>query len=152
MHTWRPRQKIRILAIGLAWRVGKLLAAEVYDDAGHLKGVRPLGGGVEFGERWQDALRREFQEELSLAVEITGPPYVLENIYTHHGQTGHEIVFAANVALPTGALDGQEVIHFREDGGQDCVARWFDLGALTTRGVALFPAGLATALAPGEPD
>jgi len=41
MHTWRPRQKIRILAIGLAWRVGKLLAAEVYDDAGHLKGAKP---------------------------------------------------------------------------------------------------------------
>lgn len=142
MQTWRPRQHIRVLAIGLAWRDGKLLATEVRDDAGYLKGVRPLGGGVEFGERWQDALRREFMEELGIEISITGTPVILENIYIHHEQTGHEVVFAADVTLPEQALVGQEVVHFHEDEGQHCLARWFDLATLKADGIALFPGGL----------
>ena len=48
----------------LLLRDGKLLAAEVFDDQGHLVGVRPLGGGVEFGERWQAALASAAQIRL----------------------------------------------------------------------------------------
>ncbi len=64
MTKWRPAQHGKVKALGLHWRDGKLLAAEVFDDQGRLKGVRPLGGGIEFGEHWQAALIREFKEEL----------------------------------------------------------------------------------------
>lgn len=37
-----------------------LLAMEILNDAGDNNGVRPLGGTVEFGETWRDALIREF--------------------------------------------------------------------------------------------
>ena len=60
MTTWRPHSNIRGVAIGLHWRNDRLLAAEVRDDAGRIKGVRPLGGEIEFGESWQAALTREF--------------------------------------------------------------------------------------------
>lgn len=50
MNIWRPPSRIRVKALGLHWLNGRLLAAEVYDDAGRIKGVRSLGGGVEFGE------------------------------------------------------------------------------------------------------
>ena len=81
---WRPPQHVKVKALGLHWRDGKLLAAEVFDDQGRLVGVRPLGGGVEFGERWQTALVREFKEELGVDVQLTtGTPLVMENIYTH---------------------------------------------------------------------
>jgi hypothetical protein len=56
MTKWRPRASIRVVEIGLHWRAGRLLAAEVRDDAGQLKGVRPLGGGVNFGESWRTAI------------------------------------------------------------------------------------------------
>lgn len=104
MTIWRPQPSIRVKAIGLAWHDDLLLAAEVLDDAGRLKGVRPLGGAVEFGERWRTALVREFEEELGLAVEVVGEPIVLENIFTHEGARGHEIVFAADVRLPPGTI------------------------------------------------
>jgi ADP-ribose pyrophosphatase YjhB (NUDIX family) len=50
-----------------------------------------LGGAVEFGETWQQTLVREFQEELDINVTIVGPPLVMEHIYTHEGNIGHEI-------------------------------------------------------------
>ena len=70
MTTWRPHPRIRVVAIGLHWRDGRLLAAEVRDDAGRLKGVRPLGGEIEFGESWQAALVRKFHEELGIGISI----------------------------------------------------------------------------------
>ena len=63
MTPWRPSSTIRVKALGLHWRDGRLLASEVNRDDGTLKGVRPLGGTVEFGETWQDALIREYQED-----------------------------------------------------------------------------------------
>lgn len=143
---WRPKPQIRVKALGLHWRQGRLLAAEVYGDSGNLKGVRPLGGGVDFGETWQQALRREFREELEVDIEIEGAPKVLENIYQHEGTLGHEVVFAAPVAFPEGAYAGQEEILFHEDNGQLCRARWFDLDLLHRDGVALFPDGLSACL------
>ncbi|MGR3623607.1 NUDIX hydrolase [Pseudophaeobacter sp.] len=143
---WRPQSRIRVKALGLHWRQGRLLAAEVYGDSGNLKGVRPLGGGVDFGETWQQALRREFREELEVDIEIEGAPQVLENIYQHEGALGHEVIFAAQVAFPEGAFDGQEEILFHEDNGQLCRARWFDLDLLHRDGTALFPGGLSACL------
>ncbi|MBL3576464.1 NUDIX domain-containing protein, partial [Rhodovulum sulfidophilum] len=69
MNTWRPASGIRFKALGLHWRGNRLLASEVYEDSGRLKGVRPLGGTVEFGETAQTAVIREFQEELGITVK-----------------------------------------------------------------------------------
>jgi len=80
MTIWSPKQSIRVISIGLHWRDGLLLAAELRDDAGKVTGVRPLGGGVEFGETWQQALVREFKEELNVQITIGSNPLVLEQI------------------------------------------------------------------------
>jgi hypothetical protein len=76
MNTWRPAPRIRVKALGLHWRGDRLLAAEVLDDAGHVKGVRPLGGTVEFGETAEMAVIREFQEELGIVVKTNGVPFL----------------------------------------------------------------------------
>lgn len=147
MTRWRPRPTIRVLAIGLVWRHNKLLLAEVTDDKGRVKGLRPLGGGVNFGESWRAALQREFQEELGLDIAITGAPTVLENLYMHEGHTGHEVVFAAPVALPEGALPGYAPIEVTEDNGLVFAARWADPAALDLPGgPALYPVGLKSRL------
>lgn len=140
---WRPPQHVKVKALGLHWRDGKLLAAEVFDDQGRLVGVRPLGGGVEFGERWQAALVREFKEELGVDVQLTGAPLVMENIYTHHGATGHEVLFIGEVQFSTDCFAHLTHIEFHEDNGTPCTARWFALSELDLPGgPALFPAGL----------
>ncbi|KQQ11957.1 DNA mismatch repair protein MutT [Methylobacterium sp. Leaf123] len=147
MTTWRPPQQIRVKVIGLAWRGDALLAVEVLDDGGRIKGVRPLGGSVAFGETREQALDREFREELGCGVTMTGPWTVFENIYRHEGALGHEIVFAADIRLHDAALYDRDVIRFSEDDGTACTARWFRPTALPD-GAALFPDGLAAALEP----
>lgn len=147
MTVWRPPAQIRVKALGLNWRHGRLLAAEVYDDSGRIKGVRPLGGGVEFGEPARVAVVREFHEELGVAVTIRGEPFFLENIFVHEGAPGHELSIIFNVDFPAGAFAGQAHIPFAEDNGATSIARWFDLDQLDQAGgPALYPDGLKARL------
>lgn len=147
MTIWRPAQNIRFKALGLHWRGDSLLAAEVPDDTGHVKGVRPLGGTVEFGETAEAALIREFQEELGLRIDILGPPVFMENLYTHEGSVGHEVLALFDVGFPEGAYTGATRISFQEDNGTTCWAEWFDLASLDVDGgPELFPSGLKDVL------
>ncbi|MFC3059478.1 NUDIX hydrolase [Paenirhodobacter populi] len=130
MTTWRPASRIRFKALGLHWREGRLLAAEVLDDAGRVKGVRPLGGTVEFGETAEAAVIREFCEELGVAIEIVGSPVFMENIYTHEGSLGHEVLAIFDVKFADTDFVNETRIEFHEDSGAQCFAEWFSLDAL----------------------
>ncbi|MBY5458842.1 NUDIX domain-containing protein [Rhizobium leguminosarum] len=142
MTVWRPSQQIRVKVIGLAWRNDQLLAAEVEDDSGRIKGVRPLGGAIEFGESREEALQREFQEELETDIRIVGPWHLLENIYEHHGATGHEYIFAADIELADASLYERDEIHYSELDETAATARWFGRGRLRDAGIDLYPIGL----------
>ena len=68
---------------------------------------------------------------------------MMENIFAHEGATGHEVMFIAEVLFPDGAFSGQDHIDFREDNGEQIVARWFDLADLDVAGgPSLYPTGL----------
>lgn len=130
-------------ALGLHWRGDRLLAAEVLDDAGHVKGVRPLGGTVEFGETAEEAVIREFQEELGILVKTIGPPVFMENIFTHEGSLGHEILAIFDVGFPPEVYADETRIEFKENNGVTCFAEWFDLRSLDLSGKPqLYPQGL----------
>jgi NADH pyrophosphatase NudC (nudix superfamily) len=58
--------------MGLTWNGSRLLAAEIRASTGRVKGVRPLGGSIEFGETKEQALHREFMEELSCPIAFSG--------------------------------------------------------------------------------
>jgi ADP-ribose pyrophosphatase YjhB (NUDIX family) len=135
---WTPSTAIRVKVIGLAWRGDKLLLAEVEESSGRVKGARPLGGCVEFGETREQALHREFEEELGCGITLAGPWHSFENIYEHEGATGHEYLFAANIILADTTLYTKEEIAFLEDNGIGCSARWWSPTALPT-GVDLYP-------------
>ncbi len=99
MKSWRPPRDIRVKVLGLHWREGRLLAAEVRGDDGSLRGVRPLGGGVEFGERLEEALRREFREELGIAVEpTTGETHLRHHISPNGFYRGRKVLKTKNEA------------------------------------------------------
>ena len=146
MNIWRPQQHIQVKALGLVWRDGLLLASEIYLDDGTVKGVRPLGGRLEFGETWRDALVREFDEELGVAVKVIGKPLILENIYTHQGVVGHEITFVSDVVFPSDAYVDEETIEYFEDNGEKCLARWYDVTQLDCGDLELYPNGLKAEL------
>lgn len=146
MNIWRPQQNIQVKALGLVWRDGLLLASEICLDDGTVKGVRPLGGRLDFGETWRDALVREFDEELGVAVEVIGKPLVLENIYTHQGVIGHEITFVSDVTFPNDAYVKDGPIEYLEDNGEKCVAHWYDVAQLDCGELELYPNGLKAQL------
>ena len=67
----------------------------------------------------------------------------MENIFVQEGATGHEVMFIAEIAFPQRAFAGQDRIDFREDSGDEIVARWFDLADLDVPdGPSLYPSGL----------
>lgn len=146
MQTWRPPQAISVKVLGLAWNDGRLLAAEVTRDDGSVKGVRPPGGTVEFGETREEALAREFLEEFGCDIAIEGPWLTFENIFCHEGARGHEIVFAANIRLLDENLYRRPEITLVEHDRSVWMARWFAPLALPG-GIELYPEGLAAHLA-----
>ncbi len=139
-------ETIRVKVIGLARRDKRLLAFEVDDGNGRLKGVRPLGGAVDFGKTREQALHREFLEELGTRIEISGPWHVFDSIYEDGGRLWHEIVFAAEVILADLSLYARDEIVFSESDGTICRAKWFGLEELEDAGLALYPDGLGERL------
>lgn len=140
-HIWRPQGVVRALALGLPFRDGKLLASAVTEDDGSEKGWRPLGGGIEFGEPAETAVCRELKEEIDADARVQRLLGIFENIYTHQGQTGHEVVFAFEVTLITPGLALAEEF-IVEDGGFRDRAAWVPLSDFTEGRKTLLPEGL----------
>jgi len=141
------RSNINVKALGLHWRDGRLLAAEVRDSHGRVVGVRPLGGTVEFGESSQSALRREFLEELGAEIEVLSGPQVIENIYVFEGENGHEIMFIFEIEFVSDDYRNHETISFNESDGTSGIARWDALDELDRPGLpGLYPKGLRALL------
>lgn len=146
MNAWQPSKTIRVIAIGLVWNDGRLLASEVATRDGTVIGVRPIGGSIEFGETREQALVREFMEELGAVVTVTGRWHAIENIYEYDGMPGHEIVFAADVAFADRSFYDRDEILYRIENGATIRAVWIDPAELRRRSIALYPAGLAHAI------
>lgn len=72
---------------------GKLLASINTDPTSGQQFYRLIGGGVEFGETGEAAVRREIMEELGSELENLQLVTMLENIFVYDGKPGHEIVF-----------------------------------------------------------
>jgi ADP-ribose pyrophosphatase YjhB (NUDIX family) len=96
--TTEPR-RIRPVALAVIRRGAELLVFEGRDDVKSETYYRPLGGGIEFGEPAEDALRREFREELAAELTNVSLLGVLENIFTVFGRPSHEIVFLFEAEL-----------------------------------------------------
>jgi ADP-ribose pyrophosphatase YjhB (NUDIX family) len=139
--AWRPPPIIRPIAIGVVLRHGKILVMAIRDADGRIKGWRPPGGAIELGERAAEALRREFLEELGAPITEPEPLAVLENIYTHNGAPGHEIVFVlrAHFIDPGACRDETFVV---KDAGADVELAWIDCARFKSGSEQLFPAGL----------
>ena len=62
------QNRIRPISISIIRNDDKILVYQREDDVTKEKFYRLIGGCIEFGESSKDALKREFQEELSLNV------------------------------------------------------------------------------------
>lgn len=92
-------KEIRPIVLGLAVGNGKVLVSEGYDKVKNQTFYRCLGGGIEFLEKSDAALKREFMEELGINISVQDFLGIFENIFTYDGKSAHELVFVYSVAL-----------------------------------------------------
>ena len=127
---------IRNIAVGLPVRAGHVLVLDGTDSVKGENFHRAIGGGIEFGESAEAALRREFLEELAVTLGSVQPLGVTENIFVYEGRPGHEIVHVFGVesdeldAIP---LDAQ--LRVLDEGSP---VRWISINALDR---PLYPSG-----------
>ncbi len=140
--------RIRPLTLCLFRHEGRILVSSAYDTVKQNDYCRPLGGGIEFGERGAEAIVREIREELGAEIEDVRWLGTLENLFTCEGEAGHEIVLIYDAAFADPALYDQAVLHGHEQDAavEAFTAEWKTLDELAVGPVRLVPEGLAAFL------
>jgi ADP-ribose pyrophosphatase YjhB (NUDIX family) len=139
---WRPADRVRVLALGVFRREDQILCAPVHSDDGTILGWRPLGGAVAFGERAADALAREIREETGQEIADIRPLGVLENLFTHEGAAGHEVIFVFDARFTRPEIYAADALAFTE-AGHAGEAKWIALAKARAGRIRLYPEGLA---------
>jgi len=117
--------------------------AEGYDPLKKQTFYRPLGGGIEFGERSEETIHRELMEEIGAEVSDLKYLGTLENIFVFDGIPGHEIVQVYDGVLQDSGLYEQAVIVGREaDIAESFKATWKGLDEFGAGRSILYPDGL----------
>ena len=137
------RNKIRPLAICVFRNNNRILVAEGYDPVKKDTFYRPLGGGIEFGEKSEDTVRRELMEEINAEVGDVWYLGTLENIFVFNGTPGHEIVQVFDGVLKESGLYDQTVIVGKEaEIDESFTAIWKNIDEFGEGKSILYPTGL----------
>ena len=135
---------IRPIALAVPRRGEDLLVFEGHDPTKGQTFYRPLGGGIDFGETAESAVRRELREELGVELLDVQGLGVLESIFHGFGRDGHEIVFVFGCRLADPTLYDRDLVgEILDDAGTE--VRWRALSSFTADR-PLYPAGLADLL------
>ena len=134
---------IRPIALGVVRRGREILVFDAFDSVKGERFHRPLGGGIEFGERAVEAAARELEEETGSRARIGRLLGVLENVFTHEGTPGHEIAFVFEAELEDasiGECEEPEIVEVIDGVEHRLRGIWVDPGRLD---VPLYPEELA---------
>jgi 8-oxo-dGTP pyrophosphatase MutT (NUDIX family) len=140
----RKKRRIRPTAIVCVTRGDDLLVSLGDDPVKGETYFRPLGGGIDFGETAEEAVRREMREELAVDLGATRLLGVLENVYFLLGRPHHEIVFVfeADITDP-GVYERDDVGVVLDEGSP---VSWEPLDRFVTGEALLYPEGLLAML------
>ena len=137
------KQRIRPLALCVFHRGDAIFVSRGYDSVKQQTYYRPIGGGIEFGERASDTVRREVREEMN--AEITDVRYLgtLENIFVNEGKTGHEIVMLFDGRFVEDERNQDDYVgQIVEDEHTRHEAVWLPLDYFRQGNAPLYPDGL----------
>lgn len=126
----------------------QVLLSYGYDPSKDETYLRPIGGGIEFGETSAQAIEREVLEEINQ--QITKPKLlvVLENLFTFDGQQGHEIVFVYDAEFIDSALYTEIEIRGCETSGLSYIAQWLSREQIELNQYPVYPTGIEQWLFP----
>ena len=128
-------KEIRPVALGVAIRNGKVLASKGYDSLKNEYFYRAIGGGIEFLEKSNETLKREFMEEIGAHITVEEFLGVEENIFTFNGKQGHELIFLYKVTIDEN--DYKEIYY--EEGNMADPIEWIDIQDVKSGKIILFP-------------
>jgi 8-oxo-dGTP pyrophosphatase MutT (NUDIX family) len=144
MAKKKNKRRIRPLALCVFRRGDKILVARGYDAAIDQTFYRPIGGGINFGERGANAVLREVKEELDADVVDIVYLGAFENIFSYEGKAGHEIIMVYDGRLTDPALNEDDALLEGEDDGETLYqASWKTFAFFRAENAPpLYPAGL----------
>ena len=129
-------KEIRPIALGLAIKNNKLLVSEGFDKVKNETFYRCLGGGIEFQERGEDALKREFLEEINVNITVKNFLGISENIFTYQGKKAHELILFYSIDISDDNYqDEYKVI---DDHGET-IAKWINIEEFKNKNKILYP-------------
>lgn len=138
-----------MLALCIFRRGEFIFVAEGIDALREQRFYRPIGGGVEFGERAADALAREVMEEIKAPVQDLRYIGMLENIFEYEGQPGHEICILFDGAFVESFRNADDyTVQGIDDDEVLYTARWMKISDFAApESPPLYPDGLLKMIA-----
>ncbi len=134
-------ERVRPIALGIPWRDGEVLVAQLDDSVKAERFYRPVGGEIEFGESSRAALVREFKEELGADIEVNRYLGTIENRFTFEGLHGHEIGIVYEVSF-LDDIPGSRPLTGHDDGDRTFQAAWESIATLREAEVTVYPEGV----------
>ena len=129
-------KEIRPIALGLAIKNNKLLVSEGFDKVKNETFYRCLGGGIEFLEKSEEALKREFLEEINVEITVKNFLGISENIFTYQGKKAHELILFYSIEISD--ENYQEEYKVIDDHGET-IAKWIDIDEFKNKNKILYP-------------
>lgn len=129
-------KEIRPIALGLTIKNNKLLVSEGFDKVKNETFYRCLGGGIEFLEKSEEALKREFLEEINVDITVKDFLGISENIFTYQGKKAHELILFYSIEIPD--KNYQEEYKVIDDHGET-IAKWIDIDEFKNKNKILYP-------------
>ena len=131
---------VRVVVLGAVQRPvdGRFLFIRGYDKVKSESFYRFIGGGVEFMEHAEDALKREFKEEIGDDIIVGKRLGFLENLFTFNGKNGHEYVIIYDVEFKDKTFYTEKSVVGNEDDKEPFVCEWVDV---STADKPVYPQG-----------
>lgn len=134
--------QIRVKVVCALWNAGRVLLIRAVDRHRGRRYLLPPGGGVEFRERLDEAIRRELLEELGVTVPSPRQVGLVESLFHYAGVEEHELVFVYEAECDDPTIAGRDEVAVVESDGQALEARWYTLEEVHASGLPVFPEGL----------
>lgn len=130
-------KEIRPIVLGVVRKGNKLLVSKGYDKSKNQEFYRCLGGGIEFLERSEEALKREFKEEINIEIELGDFLGISENIFNYKGKDAHELILFYEAYIND--KDYQQKYDLVDD-DIETEAVWVDIDKFKNKELILYPA------------